>query len=128
VQAITIFVFVPVVINGNQVTFTVRCATATCHDQAVETVVEHLVGNRIASVSSNRRAKTKTVVVGSTSFTLAPGGKRKLMVTLNPAGRALLNKLGTLPVTLQVTQRQGNGRAKTIRTSHLVVHRAGHKG
>jgi hypothetical protein len=129
VRAVTIFVFVPVVVNGNQVTFTVRCASATCHDQALETVVEHLVGNRLASISSTRKARqtTKTVVVGSTSFTLAAGGKKKLMVTLNPTGTALLKKLGSLPVTLTVTQRQGNGRTQTIRTTRLVVRKGAPK-
>lgn len=129
VQAVTVFVFVPVVINGNDVTFTVECARATCHDQALETIVEHLVGPNIASISANGKARktTKTVVVGSSSFSLAPGAKRKLMVTLNATGRALLKRWGSLPVTLNVTQQQGNGRSRTIRTTKLTV-RMGRKG
>ncbi len=128
VQAVTIFVFVPVVTGGNDVTFTVACSTATCHDQALETVVEHLVGNRLASISSTRgpRKTTKTVTIGSASFTLAPGAKKKLTLTLNAAGRALLNQRGSLPLTLTITQRQGNGRMRTIRTVRLTVHKTKH--
>ena len=126
VQAVTVFVLVPVVIDGSEVTFTVRCATATCHDQALETIVEHLVGRNIASISSNGKAKktSKTVLVGSTSFTLAPGARKKFTLALNATGRSLLKQRGSLPVTLQVTQQQGGGRTRTIRTSQLVV-RAG---
>ncbi len=123
VQAVTIFVFVPVVTDQNSVTFTVECTRATCHDQALETVVEHLVGGNLASISSKGKAKhtTKTVVVGSSSFTLAPGGKKKLTLTLNATGRSLLKRSGSLPVLLTVTQQQGGGRAQTIRTANLVV-------
>ncbi len=130
VQAVTIFVFVPVVVDGSNVTFTVKCATATCHDQALETIVEHLVGGNLASISSKGRAKrtTKTVVVGSSSFTLTPGGQKKLMVTLNATGRSLLRQRGSLPVTLNITQRQGNGRTQTIRTVRLVVRSSKKKG
>ena len=43
-QGVTTFVRKPFVTHGSDVSFTVRCAHATCHDRATETLTETLKG------------------------------------------------------------------------------------
>ena len=128
VQGVTTFVRTPFVTHGNEVSFTVRCAHATCHDQATETLTETLKGKRIASISAadhgrGARVVKKTVTVASVTITIAAGATRKVTLKLNATGRKLLARFGRLPVHLTLTQRQANGKLQTIKSVKLTLKR-----
>ena len=128
VQGVTTFVRKPFVTHGNEVSLTVQCAHATCHDQATETVIETLKGGHVASISAVGRGRgarvvRKIVTVASVTITIAPGATRKVTLKLNQTGRNLLARFGTLPIHLTVSQRQANGRLRTIKSVKLTVKR-----
>jgi FG-GAP repeat len=129
VQGVTTFLRAPFVAHGNEVDFTVRCAHATCHDRATETLTETLKGKQIASISAadhGRRTRVvkKTVTVASVTITIAAGATRKVTLKLNATGRALFARFARLPVHLTVTQRQVDGKLRTIKSVKLTVKRA----
>jgi hypothetical protein len=105
VQSVTSFVRKPLVTHGSEVSFTLRCAHATCHDQATETLTETLKGKRIASISAadhgrGARVVKKTVTVASVTITIAAGATRKVTLKLNATGRTLRARSAGCPSTL----------------------------
>ena len=128
-EGVTTFVRKPFVTHGNEVSFTVRCAHATCHDQAGETVSETLKGKQIMSISAaghghGSRAVKQTVAIASTMITIAAGATRKITLKLNKTGRNLLARFGKLPVHFTLTQRQAHGKLRTIKSVKLTVKQA----
>lgn len=68
-----------------------------------------------------KKAKKKTVTVGSSSFTLSPGGKKKLTIHLTAAGKKLLAKQKSLKVKVTVTATNTAGKTTTT-TQTVTLH------
>ena len=129
IQGVTTLASPPSVTGGNQVSVIVRCAHASCRVQATETLTETLQGKRVVSVSATggRRGRylvNKTVTIATTTITIPADATRKITLKLNAAGRIILARFATLPVQLTVSQRQANGKLKTIETIKLALKRA----
>ena len=101
--------------SGSTATVSLSCAGPTgssCHVSASLSVVETVSGGHITAVAARSRvaaakktkSKRKTVVLASVSLTLQAGGSRKVELTLNQAGRRLLNGRHTLHVRLAVSE------------------------
>jgi PKD domain len=106
-------------VAGQSVLVRLGCAGGVCDGDAVLTAREKLSSGRpIAVVSHRKKARVsyRTVVVGSTPFTLSPGQTVNDSVTLDATGRKLLKRYGRLPVTLTVTLTVA-GKTRTIATS-----------
>jgi hypothetical protein len=101
VPGVTTIVRAPFVTHRNQVRFTARCAHATCHGQATETV-------------KGKTAATATI-------TIPAGATRTITLKLNATGRALLARFGRLPVRVTVTQRQPDGHLQAITSARRTL-------
>jgi len=96
-------------VNGNTVGVTLACAgasTSRCVETVQLVVVETLRGSKIVAVQA-RRAKKRTVVVGSATVTLTGGQSTVLKLSLNRTGQALLKRYHTLHAGLKVSQTVG---------------------
>ena len=100
--------------SGPTPLLTIECdgvAGQQCSESVVGTVRERRRGRSIIGVSardrSSQRAKPKTqtvtVTVATSSFTVPAGHSATLRMTLNAAGKRLLTRFATLPVTLSLT-------------------------
>jgi hypothetical protein len=111
--------------GGMTASFRISCTGAagqTCAGTATETTTEHLgaSGNKISAVTATNRKKprTKKVVVGQQSYTVAAGQTVKVTVALNGTGTKLLNRFQRLPVTLTITTVSA-GKSATLNTRGL---------
>jgi len=94
-----------------KLTVTLSCPPggAACLPATVKaTVTEHLKGSRITAIAAgNGKAKPRTrkrvVVIASTAASLPAGATRTLTLSLNAAGRALLDKYGKLTTAVTLT-------------------------
>ena len=94
-------------------------ARAVCKDTARLTVVEHLVGRHVRSVSATGRRRT--VTVGRAARTLSSGQSRLVTVKLNSTGKRLLARFRRLKVRLRVTARRAKGRSKVVAHQTLTL-------
>ena len=80
--------------------------SGSCADVVQLQLNETLRGSKIVAVSAARSARTKhrTVVIGRSGVTLAPGQSRTVTISLNATGRSLLARYHRLAVELTVTQ------------------------
>jgi hypothetical protein len=86
------------------------------------TVVETVAAGRVVAVTA-RKAKLRTVTVGSLRATLTAGGSRKLKLPLNAAGMKLLKRYHRLRAHLAVTERGKNVAATTVTFTLAAKHR-----
>jgi hypothetical protein len=109
--------------NGRGVSFLVSCQAAagqSCKGVAQLTSTERLRGHRVTGLSA--RVRTRRVTVGRVTFVVAAGKSRRVTVLLNRAGRSLLRRFHTLPVTLSVTLTNGaGGKPHTVARKKLVI-------
>lgn len=72
------------------------------------TVVEHMSGKRITAVSAraHKKKRKRTVVIATSKVSLAAGSSKRIKLSLNHTGRALLKARHHLPAALTV--RAGN--------------------
>jgi hypothetical protein len=96
---------------------------AACRDSVTLTVIEHLRGGRLVSVSAvrpkHRRATTRMVTVGGASRTLSSGQSSVVTVSLNAVGKRLLARFHRLTIKVQVTQIAANGRPIVVANQQL---------
>lgn len=91
------------------VVVTLRCAAASgrCLSATVTvSVVEELSRGHVIALAAGRPrrgTRTRRVVVGSATATLAAGRSERVRVDLNAAGRRLLARWGALPARVTVT-------------------------
>jgi streptogramin lyase len=94
--------------SGDRATVSITChgvGGQRCSATATLTTIEHLSakGGKLTAVSARaRKAKTKRVVVGSSSFTLPAGKTKTMTVTLTRTGKSLLDRFKRLPASLAV--------------------------
>ncbi len=69
---------------------------------------------RVATASAGR--KTKQVVVGTKSLSIPGGTSKKVTITLNAKGRAILKRDGVLHTTLHVSQKRKGAKPKSLKT------------
>ncbi len=90
---------------GQSVVLQLACAGAACAGEAKLTTREKLVTGKLVAVQSRHgKARTtyKTVTVGVSHFTLAPGRTLSVTMALNATGRGLLARFKKLPVSLTI--------------------------
>jgi hypothetical protein len=95
--------------SGTTASETVRCAGATgqsCKLTVTLSVVETVRGGTVVGVAARvgKKTKKKTVVIGSKTVTVGAGKSKAVKITLNAAGKKLLQKRGKLVVSLTVRQ------------------------
>lgn len=103
-------------VKGSSATVPVAASSggASCTVTVQLTATEKVRGSKVLSVSATRRkVKTKVIVLGSTTVTIAAGQTRKVRVSLNAKGRRLLASHHRLRLALNVT-RTVNRRAVTV--------------
>jgi hypothetical protein len=83
-----------------------KTAQSACKVALKLTVVEKLKGGKVVAVaaSAKPRARTRTIIIGSTTVTVAPGKSKTADVGLNEAGKQLLDRRHTLTALLTITQ------------------------
>jgi len=105
--------------GGASVVLTCGSGTGTCSDTVELEVIETLRGRRIVAVAAAGAAGTKrrTVVIGRSAVTLAPGQSRTVVVSLNSVGKSLLSRFHRLAVELIVAQGTHTVRATKLALS-----------
>jgi len=83
--------------------------TQTCTGKVSVTVRERTRGSKILAVLSRAKTKTKTVLVGSASYTIAAGKITVVKVTLNKTGKKLLTRFKKLKVKVKVAVSTASG-------------------
>jgi hypothetical protein len=96
-------------VSGKVVTDRVTCTGQTsCHVTMKLTVKETRKGHKIVAISAGQQHKTKVthkvVVLGKTAATIPAGQSKRLRISLNHKGRALLKARHQLTATLTVAQ------------------------
>jgi hypothetical protein len=113
-----------VVVKHGIVDVRVTCAGSSgshCVDSAQLIVVETLRGSHVVAVAArHKKPRKRTVVVGSSSATLAGGQATTLTIGLNVVGKALLKSFKTLPVGVRIEQAL-NGAPKLIAEHSLTI-------
>jgi hypothetical protein len=98
-------------------------AGAACRDSVTLTVIEHLQGGRLVSVSAagpkHGRAIKRIVTVGSASRSLTSGQSSVVTVSLNGIGKRLLARFHRLTVRMQVTQVAADGHRLVVANQQL---------
>jgi hypothetical protein len=113
-------------VSGQTVFVGVACAASPCSGDAVLRVRETLHAGKLIALESRQRAvgvSHQSVVIGAQAFTLPAGQTRNLSVPLNPIGRQLLKRFGTLPVMLIVTQSAVTNATTTIKRLTITQHK-----
>ena len=90
---------------------------ATCKLAFRMTVTEKFRGHKIIAVTARRKPKTRKVLVtvgSARALTLTAGQSKVVKISLNRHGKRLLASRHTLKVKLNVTQRLGRGRSRTL--------------
>ena len=102
----------PVTASGTTATTTLRCtgaASHTCSMAVSATVQATYKGSKVIAVAARggkakAERKVKTIVIGSLSVKLRGGTKKTVRLTLNRAGRALVNRYRRLPARVRITE------------------------
>jgi alpha-tubulin suppressor-like RCC1 family protein len=112
-----------ITVTGPRATLTVSCAGSSgqrCAGAITGTSTEHLVVGKLVSVTAAKtktKAKKKTarrVKLVNRRYTLAAGIKAHIAISLNKAGRALLDHFYSVPVKLAITN---SGKRTTQKTT-----------
>lgn len=74
---------------------------------------------RLASASAKR--KTRRVVVGTKTVSLAGGQSAQVTVNLNAKGKKILKRDGVLRLTFHATQKLAKGKTKVLKTKKLTL-------
>jgi streptogramin lyase len=74
---------------------------------------------RLATASAKR--KTRRVVVGTKTVSLAGGESAQVTVNLNAKGKKILERDGVLRLTFHATQKLGKGKTKVLKTKKLTL-------
>jgi DNA-binding beta-propeller fold protein YncE len=123
--------FGAVKVKSPKVTITVGCAGIpfqTCIGRLTLTAVEHLKGHKLIAISAKKKPKktTRTVQLGSVSYSLTGGTDATLAITLNSTAKRLLarehriaSRLGLIPA--------GATAASATKTLTITLPRAKHK-
>jgi hypothetical protein len=93
-------------------------AGSSCTVTLTLSVVQTLVGNKVVAVSASKhkpKRTKRTVVLGSTTVKIAAGKTNTVSVSLNGAGKRLLNSRHTLSVKLTVLQRFAAASSFTVK-------------
>jgi hypothetical protein len=107
-------------VRGTTARVRVSCtgaAGATCKLAFRMTVTEKIRGHKIIAVTARKKPKTRKVVVTvglARGLTLIAGQSKVVQISLNRRGKRLLASRHTLTVKLNVTQRLGRGRSRTL--------------
>ena len=113
------------------ITTTVACAGISiqlCSGTLTLTATEHLVGRKIEAITARKKPKktTKTVTLGSATYSLSGGDESALSITLNSTGKALLAKRHKLPALLALTGTGAQSPSSTT-TVRISLPRTAHK-
>ncbi len=100
------------------VTLTISCAQALCHG-SVRLVTTERVRTSVVSLA---RAHRNSVKLGSRSYSIAAGKRRKLTVNLNRTGRSLLRRFHRLPLRVAIVV-SSNGHSAVATTKRVVLKR-----
>ncbi len=103
-------------VRGTSASVPIRCtggSRSTCKVRLTMTVTEKIKGGKVIAVTA-AKTKTKVVVVGTATSTLASGHTKTVRVSLNGAGKRLLATHHTLKVKLTTTQSAGTAASRTI--------------
>jgi hypothetical protein len=104
------------------ITITLTCAGSRgepCQGYGVLLVTEHHRGHKILRLS-HTRVKTKSVDLGERDYSLHAGGKVKVLLALNKAGRSLLKRFHKVPLRVRIIQ-SADGAQMTVSTKRLTV-------
>jgi hypothetical protein len=109
-------------IHANSVEVKIACqgvAAQRCTGSIAATTTEHLTtnGKTVVAVAAKKKpARSKTVLVGKASFTIAVGHAKTVGVGLNGTGKRLLARFKRLPARLRITAKGADGKRTTIAT------------
>jgi DNA-binding beta-propeller fold protein YncE len=115
-----------------KVTIIVGCAgiaIQTCTGTLALTTVEHFKGHKLTAISAKQRKPkktTKTVTLGSATYSVAGGTDATLTITLNANGKKLLSKRHKLPAKLGLIP-TGVSVPSTTKTLTITPGKAKHK-
>ena len=116
--------------TSNGVDVTVACggaATESCSGNVTVTTTETLHGSTVIAVTATPKHRKRVVTVARGSYSLAGGKSIKLKLKLESKGRALLKRVGKLPVIVKITQANSAGQQVTISHSKLTIKAKKHK-
>jgi 6-phosphogluconolactonase (cycloisomerase 2 family) len=112
----------PVTVSGTTASTTLSCKgtpAQTCSLTVSATVLETLSGSKVLGVTASAKKKPKTtkktVVIGTVSVKLKGGTKKTVKLTLNKAGKALVDKHHSLKAQIKITE------GKTVLRSQRVT-------
>ncbi len=115
------------------ITVTISCPAggAACSALTVTlAVTEHLKRGKIVAItaaSGKASTRTKRVVIGTASASLAAGASKKLTIKLNGTGRALLAKYGKLATIVTITSSGKTLEAATVHVRPAAKPKSKHK-
>jgi hypothetical protein len=92
-------------VSATAVSFSVLCRAAVgtaCRGSARLSTLERLLGGKVSALLASAKRHSKRVLVGSTSFTLAAGAQKEIVVPLNALGHKLLARFHRMPATLTI--------------------------
>jgi DNA-binding beta-propeller fold protein YncE len=94
-------------IKAPTITGAVACAgisIQTCDGTLTLTTVEHLKGHKLTAITAKKKVKktTRTVTLGSATYSLSGGAQVTLTITLNANGKKLLDKKHKIPARLSL--------------------------
>jgi hypothetical protein len=96
-------------VSGTTVSFLLTCVGQnSCIGKALITVLEKLRGNKLVRLATGARThhktlRTRRVIIGSAPFTATGGQQVPITVSLNRAGLALRNKIGSYTAGVSVS-------------------------
>jgi DNA-binding beta-propeller fold protein YncE len=124
--------FGAVKVKSPKVTIIVGCAGIpfqTCVGTLALTTVEHLKGRKLTAISAKQKKPkktTRTVTLGSVTYSLNGGGEATLTITLNANAKKLLSKHHKLPARLGLIP-TGASAPSATKTLTITLPRAKHK-
>ena len=105
--------------KGAKVSITLSCAKAVCKGTLGLSVVEHLTGTKVTSLTAIAKAKkTRTLTLAKGTYTLAAGKTRTLTLTLTKTAAKLLTARHRFTAKLALTP-AGSKRATVTKTVTL---------
>ena len=105
--------------KGAKVSITLSCAKAVCKGTLGLSVVEHLSGTKVTSLTAIAKAKkTRTLTLAKGTYTLAAGKTRTLTLTLTKTAAKLLTARHRFTAKLALTP-AGSKRATVTKTVTL---------
>jgi alpha-galactosidase len=111
--------------GGDTVSDTVTCSSPTTSCTTIQTLTNtDTVGTQsdmpVSARSQRDRFRRIIMVIGTKTVTIQPGRTIRVSIRLNPIGRQLLNRFGTLPVLLGLAIRR-TGHTDTLTTHRLTI-------